>query len=526
MPDDGPLTPRRRFLGGIGAAGAAALAGCSANARTPPGDHLRLGTLYPPLTLDPVAADDVGSARVIRRLFDGLYTYDRATNLVPQIAAGMPTVGDGGRTVTVRLKRGPRFHDGRPVTAEDVKYSFEAPAREDAPTRWRVDMIDSIETPDDRTVRFRLEYPYPAFDHSLLFPIVPRHARADNEERFATEPIGAGPFELRTFSEERRAEVVRWDGYWGEPTPNVAAFTSAYVESPITRMMSLKTNRNDLIEPVSPLLWERFGRMNGVSRAATAGYTSYYVGFNLNEGPTTDPTVRKAISHCLDADKAVAEFVGPAGERQHSILPPRVAEAWNLPTEEWADLSDRKNTERARRLFRQADSASGQLKILASKDPQQKEFAEAIAGGLRDAGRGALVESLSWKKYFEKYASGAASDYSIFVGSVAGTPDPDTFVYPVFHENMAGATNAIFYREDDVMTQIMDARRTTDDATRRNRYRSAITALLEDRAFLPLCSFKNSFGVDATVRGFEVYPIARLNPRITAPSGAVSIDNE
>ena len=526
MLENGIEISRRRVVGSLATVGSVALAGCSAKAGMPPGDKLRLGTLYPPITLDPIKANHLGSKQVIGQIFGSLYVYDTDATLRPHIAAEPPTIEKGGTKVTVTLEGNARFQNGEPITAEDVKYSFKAPVKEDTPPKWQVDMIDSVEAVDGRTVRFHLTYPYPAFEYSLTFPIVPKNARQANREKFGHEPIGSGPFEIRTFSEEKKAQTVRWEDYWGSPSPKVAAFTSAYVESPIVRLMSLKTNRNDLITPVSPLLWNRTKRTSGVSLAAREGYTSFYVGFNLNEGPTTKKTVREAIEYCIDTEKIVSDFIRQAGDRQYSILPTEMAKRWGMPLRKWRSIPHGKDTEKARRLFREADAASGQFRILTSKDPQWKEIGEALAGGLRDAGHGALVDSVSWKQYLEKYLTGSVKDYSIFVGSVTGHPDPDSFLYPIFHENNQGTTNGIFYNEEPVMTQILEARRTTDEAKRRRLYRAASTTLLENRAYLPLCSFKNSFGVDRTVRNFRVHPIAERNPQIANANAVITIDDE
>ncbi|WP_211330672.1 ABC transporter substrate-binding protein [Halalkalicoccus subterraneus] len=241
------------------------------------------------------------------------------------------------------------------------------------------------------------------------------------------------------------------------------------------------------------------------------------------DGPTTDPTVREAISYCLDADEAVREFVEPMGRRVYSPLPRRVAEEWDLPVEQWAAIPNPKNTERVKRLFEEADETSGQLKILTSKDPVATEFAEALAGGLRDAGHGALVTSKPWSSYLETVVTGAASDYSLFVGEITGTSDPDSFLYPTSHENMAGKTNGVFERDDEVMEPILQARTTLDWMRRRDLYETAITGLLSDRALLPLCSMTNSFATTDRVRDFRVHLIPEVNPRLAGTDPVVEV---
>ena len=519
-------TTRRTLLTALGGAGAAALAGCSTTVGTGPDPTFRVGTLRPPITLDPIEAKSIGSEQAIGRVFDGLYEYGEGTDVVPKIATGTPQTGNDHREIVVELDENARFQNDRDVVADDVVYSFTAPLEEDAPTAWRVSPFDSVEAVDERTVRFTLSEPYPAVEHALTQPIVPRQEREDDPEAFATDPIGAGPYEVMSFSAEKKTTLRRWGDYWGEPTPAIGRLTFVYVEFPMTQLTSLRTNRNDAIEPVSPLIVDHVSDVANASVKRQRGYTSFYFGFNCNEGPTTDPAVREAISYCIDLEKAVAEFVEPMGQRQYGPLPPQVADEWDMPTDEWAELANEKNPERARRLFREADEASGQLRILTSMDPKHKEFGEALAGGLRDASRGALVVSKPETEFLERYVSGSERDYSVFVGEIAGTPDPDSHLYPTFHENMTGVTNGTFYREDAVMERLASARTTNDRERRRRLYEEAITRLLEDRVCLPICSFENSFAVDAGVENFRVHPIAGVNPRLAWEDEVVTMGSE
>ncbi|QRV14731.1 ABC transporter substrate-binding protein [Haloterrigena salifodinae] len=515
---------RRDLLAGIGGASATLLAGCSTTVGTGPAPTLRIGTLRPPITLDPIEAESIGSEQAIERVFEGLYAYGEGTNVVPAIASGQPTTENDGREFVVELDDGARFQNDRDVIAEDVVYSYTAPLEEDAPTAWRVSPFESVEAEDERTVRFTLSEPYPALEHALTHPIVPRQEREDDREAFAANPIGAGPYEVASFSAEKKATLIRWDDYWGETRPAIERLTLAYVEFPMTQLTSLRTNRNDMIEPVSPLIVNHVGDVANASVKRQQGYTSFYYGFNLNEGPTTDPRVREAISYCIDLEKAVSEFIEPMGQRQYGPLPPQVAEEWDMPTDEWTDLANEKNVERAKNLFREADAASGQLRILTSMDPKHKELGEALAGGLRDADHGALVISKPETKFIERYVSGSERDYSVFVGEISGTPDPDSHLYPTFHENMSGVTNGTFYREDAVMERLTSARRTDDRERRRELYEAAVTKLLEDRVCLPICSFENSFAVDAGVENFRVHPISKVNPRLAGEQGVVTIN--
>ncbi|MBX0296411.1 ABC transporter substrate-binding protein [Haloarcula nitratireducens] len=523
-PDNTRGLSRRRLLTGLGTAGATALAGCSANPTTPDGGDLRIGTLHPPVTLDPIEIRDVGSAQMAEKIFDSLYAYDESTELVPQIATGRPQTDESDRRYTVEIREDATFQNGQSVLAEDVKYSFEAPVEEDTPKSWRFDMIESIETPDDRTVRFNLAYPYPAFTHSLTHEIVPKSVREAGREKFAEEPVGAGPFEVRHFSKEKKAKVVRWKDYWGEPKPAIAKITAIHQESPITRMMSLVSGRNRIIEPVSPRIRDLLSKRNGTNVGLREGHSTYHIGFNLNDGPTTDETVRKAIDYCIDMDKEVEKFIAPVGERVHSPLPEEMAEEWDMPLQKWRDMSVPRNTSKAEQLFSEA-GVNKEIEILVPKDPKRKEIGRKLATGIREAGQRASVSPTSWEGYLEKHVSGSASDYMVYIDGTHGGPDPDSFVYQTLHHDQEGKTQGIFYDNADLMERIKRARKTSDREKRRGLYESIITEALEDRALLPAYSYQNSFGYKDTVEGFRIHPNAQLNPRVVSPNNVISIDD-
>jgi peptide/nickel transport system substrate-binding protein len=476
------------------------------------------------VTLDPITARDVGSTQAIGKVFDALYTYGDGTALRPQLAAGPPTT-EGPRTLRIELDGAARFQNDAPVTAADVRYSLTAPVEADTAARAAVSAIETVEVVDDRTLRLRLRHPSPALDRALTQPVVPKAVREADPEGFATDPVGSGPFTVESFSEEKRLQLARWPDYPGRPAPAVDRVTVAAIESPITQLTSLRTGRTDVVEPVSAQLDGGLADVAGAAVATRPSYRSLYFGLNTNDGPTERRAVREAIAHCLDLDIAVEAFVGGLGHRQYGPVPPQVADAWDFPREAWRSRTARKDIGRARELFAAAETGE-RLTILTSKHPLWKEFAEHLARGIRDADQPARVDAVNWKTYLERSVSGAATDYHVFVGELAGTPDPDSFLYPAVHENAQGLTNGVFYNEEAVMTALLEARRTTDRAERRAHYTAASRRLLAERVILPICSLETSFAADPSVQGLHPHPIPRLNPRVVGPDGVVTVGDE
>ena len=532
---------RRRVLQGLGAAGVSSLAGCTGvdltAAQGAGTADMRIATVLPPATLDPLTMTEVPAEQVASQVFQGLYTYGEGTDLVPELAAGPPEESQDGTTYTVELVPDARFQNGDPVTAEDVKYTFTEPLKEDptvpwdqpAPAHeWELEMIDRVETLDDRTVRFHLSYPYPPFHHVLTQLVVPKSVRESDPEAFARDPVGSGPYEVDLFKPGKYALLTRWGNYWDSPKPQVDSVKFISVYSGLTRTMSLWTHQNHLVESVEPKFWEVTDGFAGANVEAVDSFWYYFLGFNCHEGPTSDPRVRKAIDYCVDVDEMVKHMVAPAGERQYSPLPRRVAEKWEMPLDEWEAIPNGKDVGRAKELFDEAGVEQWQPKIAvpgtkSSGDELREKMAQAVVGGLSSATfLQATVDKYPWPLFQEKVRSG--SGYDMFVGDWVGNPDPDSFAYPLFHENNEGETNGTFYKNPTVMEELLRARKTDGRAERRRLYESALTTVLEDRVHLPLYMLKNSFGVRTTVQGFSPHPMTTVNPRLVGLENSVSLD--
>src|SRR5690606_8964748 len=140
-----------------------------------------------PLTLDPALVFEVGSATYVLEIYSGLLTIDRDLRIVPDLAEAMPEVSEDGKTYTFKIRRNAQFHDGRPVTAEDVKYSLDRAARlgqtdsvvaeaflgdivgaRDV-TRGRAETISGVEVVDSSTIQITIDEPKPHFLAKLTY---------------------------------------------------------------------------------------------------------------------------------------------------------------------------------------------------------------------------------------------------------------------------------------------------------------------------------------------------------------------
>ena len=548
---DERVIPRRRILQATGAAIPVTLAGCTggnspqetdegggtteatdttteSSDSASSGRRLNIAQHLQPTRFDPILQYSNPDALIGNRVFSPLYTYNEGTETVPDVAKSAPEISNGNTRYVIPLREDVTFHNGDPLTAEDVKYSFMAPIEEETPLQGIFQVIDSATVVDEHTVQFDLQYPFAMFDDLLTHQIVPKSVREADKEAFNTQnPVGSGPFRFVDWEESSYVDLERWDDYWGDTTPNVSSVRFVPITESTTRITELKTGNQDIVETIPPKLWSTAENMQNASIDAVESIGYFYVAFNMNEGPTQDRQVREAIDHSFSMDDAVQQFIEPAGLRQHCPMPGPIVEDWGFPVDQWKDIPNQKNVERSKQLFSEAGVPSDwNCKIIVPPDDNRENIGITIANGIKEAGYNANVQRLDWGTLLSQAYTGNADDYNIYVLGWVRYPDPDDFMYNLFHIDAAGENQGVYYRNEEVMTQISQARKSTDREERKQLYTDAITTILEDKVHLPAFNYKNSYGVSSQVKNFGVHPVSPINPRLATDYGNVSLDSQ
>lgn len=514
FPDRSGVSRRKLLRGLAGGSAAALLAGCQGPTESG-GSKLRLAQAKSPVEFDPIVLNDVPSDEVAMMIFDPLYAYNEdGTELQPKVASEMPTVERDGKRWIVPLNTDVTFQNGDTVTAEDVKHTFLAPVEEETENAGEVNMIDSVTVIDESTVQFDLKYQFGAFKFYTDRHIVPKSVRMEDKEAFnKEEPIGSGPFTLESWAEGESVVLSRWDDYWDDPMPNLSTLELVPVEEPTTRITTLKNGKNDVVKNIPPKSWGTVEEMGDASVNSALGMSYFYLAFNCNEGPTADPAVREAIDYAFSMQTAVERFVEPSGVRAVSPIPKPLAEGWDFPLEEWADITHEKDTDQAKSMLDDNDNVPDdwQARIIVPPDEKREQIGTSVANGLKEAGYDASVQRLDWGTFLDQYVSGSADDYNMYTLGWSGSPDPDTFMYFLLSQEQIGVTNGTYYRNDEFDAAIMDAREETDRETRRELYLSAVETALQDRPHIPSYTLKNSFGVRNRVQDFAAHPIDQFS---------------
>ena len=274
---------------------------------------------------------------ILYALHDALVKPMPGKSMTPSLAESWSASPDGLVHEFV-LRKGARFHNGDPVTAEDVKFSFERYRGISA--KLLKDKVAAIETPDPGRVRFRLKQPWPDFMTFYGTPatgagwVVPRkHVEKVGEESFKKQPVGAGPYRFVSFTPGVELVLEAFEGYWRK-TPSVKQVVFKAIPDASTRLAMLKRGDADIAYGLAGQLGEEVRRTPGLTLRPTPFVSTHWLVFADQwdaSSPWHDRRVRLAATHAVDRQTInQAESLG-FSKITGSIIPTSFDFYWQPP---------------------------------------------------------------------------------------------------------------------------------------------------------------------------------------------------
>jgi peptide/nickel transport system substrate-binding protein len=465
-----------------------------------------------PRSLDPRMSTDVASARVQQLLFDSLVALDESSNLVPELAESWEMPDE--QTYVFHLRRDVRFHHGRPLTAEDVVYTFESirdPALR-SPRRAAYAMIESIESPDPYTVCIRTQEPFAPFLINMVQGIVPRDLAEAGPEAFAAAPSGTGAFRFESFRPDIDLVLRRYDEcYRGAPA--VEKIVIRIIPEANIRLLELESGALDFLQnEIPPDALPRLRARDDVEVLTWPGTNFAYLGFNLPDPILSDLAVRRAIAHGLDRESYIRDILGGLARPASSLLPPG----------HWAYASDVRtyehDPEKARRILDEAGYAPDdegvrvRLTFKTSTNERTRRLAEAMQQDLAEVGIALTIRSFDWATFYNDILKGNFQLYSL---SWVGITDPD-ILHSIFHSASVppNGRNRGHYANPRVDELLDRARRTFDRGKAAELYREVQRILAEDLPYVNLWYEDNVAVLSRRFTGFLPYPAGNFDALI------------
>lgn len=469
---------------------AAVLSACSSGADE---QALKFGLSANPVTLDPRFATDAASTRINRLIYRQLVDFDERFQPVPSLARWEALTPTRYR-FHLDPDRAP-FHDGSPLTAADVKatYDFVIDAKNGSPHRGTLDMIERIEVVDDDSLDFVLSRPDALFPGRLVVGILPGKTIVKGHG-FNREPVGSGPFEFVSWPQDDRLSIRRRrDGL---------RVNFVRVPKPSVRVLKLVRGELDMIQGDLP--HEIVGWLKGreeVNVSKVKGTTFAYIGFNMEDPVVGRLAVRRAIAHAIDRDAIIRHVLGAGARPASAILTP----------DHWAGNPELSlldyDPARARDMLDSAGYAEGSgphLVYKTSSDPFRVRLATIIQDQLAKAGIRVELRTYDWGTFYGDVKAGNFQMYSL---AWVGIKMPDIFRY-VFHSESIpprGANRGRFVNA--AADRLIETAEGADTLAEQARYYRELQSLvLRQLPYVPLWYEDQVFAARRGISGYEVAP--------------------
>ncbi|WP_126664136.1 ABC transporter substrate-binding protein [Haloterrigena salifodinae] len=516
---------RRRLLASGVAVSAAAVAGCIGGGDGD-GDAFHFTQEQSREDqFDPVVSNDVYSFQVINHVFDGLYEFGEDLKLQPKIATGEPTVEREGTRYIFEIEEAAEFHNGDDVTASDVAYSFTAPVEEETENAAEYDMIESTEVIDDYQLQVDLgEEPYGPFElQTMGVTVVPESVRSEDSEAFNREPVGSGPFTFEEL-EGDYVEIARWDDYWDDLEPNLERVRFVAHDDSAGRVSDIRAENTDVIAGVPNDDWDVLENEQGVNLHSAESATYMYMAFNCNEGPTTSPEVRRGIAYSFSMEDFIESNAANVTSPMYSPIPPVVNEVWGFPEDEYQELLPGYDPDEAQSLLDE-HAPDDFAPTIITPEGIRAQLAERIATRLDEIGYGADVQQLDFSTLVDTYTTGNADDYNMYLLGWSGGPDPDFYLYSLFHESQEELNQGHFYEGSDGFHEgLAQARNMADQEGRYEIYEPIIREIVEQLPALPAFTQDNTMASRDYVQDLQAHPDATYNPTFVSDYANVSVE--
>ncbi len=445
---------------------------------------------------------------VMSHIKETLFDFSPEGKIVPELATGF-TVSADGRTWTLRLRTGVRFHDGTPFNAEAVKVNLDRvldPATR-APFRFLIDRITEVTVVDDGTVRLVTSAPFaPMLAHlthagtAMQSPTAMRRLGAD----YGRNPSGTGPFKFKEWVRGDRVVMTRNDDYWGEKA-NLDELVFRAVPDDGARVLAMEAGTVHVAVRVPPRDIERLEKLPGIRIDHTTSVRTIYIAFNTQRPPFNDKRVRQAFNYAINKNAIVRSALAGTARVSDAPIAPNVAGYSPIMTYE-ADL------DRARALLTEAGYGRGLAVTFhhtAGRYVRDAEIAAGIQGLLRRVGVEARLITMEFGAYVATVRNPRSIDelqmHMLGWGTITG--DGDYGLYSLFHSSQwPPQFNTSHYKNPRVDALLEEARVTTDQSVRTARYRDAMRIIVDDAPWLFLHSESQVTGMRAAVQGLVVHP--------------------
>lgn len=458
-----------------------------------PGGSVVYGMTQDLASLDPHVDTDAGTRDVVFNLYEGLVKPTSDGGFIAAVASDY-TISDDAKTYTFTLRDGITFHDGTPVTIEDVKYSIDRYAEIQGESSAFSSLVDSVEVQDDKTLVVNLKESYSEFLPMMTIAIIPQ----SNEDP-AGNPIGTGPFKYVSYTPGQNLELEKYDGYWQEGVPSLDSVEFKFIADVDTAFVELQAGTIDILKYLTSAQAETLGDDYKIVQGSMNLVHAMYL--NSAYEPLSKTEVRQALCYAVDRD-AINNFI--FGGKSH-IIGSHMIPAMSKYYEPEAETVYSYDPEKAKELLADAGYADGfDLEItVPSSYSQHVDSAQIIADELSQVGINVTLNQVEWSTWLQDVYKGG--NFQATVIGFDGTLAPSDWLKKYVTDD---AKNFMHYSNTEYDDVFNTAYTTVDDDVKVENYKKAQMILAEDAAAVYIEDPANLVAVSKKFGGYTFYPTA------------------
>jgi peptide/nickel transport system substrate-binding protein len=483
------------------------------------GDAIVVGSIGDARTLVPILASDSASSDIVGMLFNGLVKYDKDINLVGDLARSWE-IEDAGLTIIFHLRDNVFWHDGYPLTAADVEFTYMKLIDPAVKTPYSGDFerVASLEIIDDYTVKVRYKEPFSPGLASWGMAVMPRHVLKNedlNKTGFSRHPVGCGPYVFKSWKTQEKIELTANKNYF-EGSPYISRYIYRIIPDESTLFLELSTQNVDLTG-LTPLQYLRqtdstfFKQAYRKFRIPSFGFT--YLGYNLSDARFKDVRVRKALNLAVDKNEIIEVVLLGLGR---VCSGPFVPESWAYNKEVAVDGY---NPSQARELLRQAgwidanndgilekEGVEFSFTIITNQGNEQRlKACQIIQNRLSEIGIKVKIKVLEWSVFLSEYIDKRRFEAVLLGWSLARDPD----CFDLFHSSKTkeGEFNFVGYKNAEVDRLLEEGRRTFDQEKRKQIYHQIHKIIYDEQPYMFLYVPDSLSILHRRFRGVEPAPI-------------------
>jgi peptide/nickel transport system substrate-binding protein len=451
-------------------------------------------------------------------IYNGLVTYDKDTNIVPDLAESW-TLSPNCLDLTLKLRDGVRWHDGHPFTADDVVFTYKLMVHPKTPSPYKddFDAVASVEAVDARTVHVRYREPFAQALISWGQTMLPKHLLErymlegklrESPQNFSA-PVGTGPFRFREIRSGEKIVVVANPDYYAGP-PYISRVVYRIIPSQATIFLELKAKGIDSAS-LSALQYKRqtdypaFRKAYNKFRYAANVYT--YLGLNHKDPRFADKRVRQAFAYAINKrDLIDGVRLGLATEATGPYKPgtwvynPNVRRYPYDPARARALLAEAGWTKTNADGLLVKDGHPFTFELLTSQGSDEaRKITEVIQAQLREVGVGVEIRVLEWAAFLKEHIKKRRFEAAAMAWGIGADADQ----YNIWHSSKTGPDdfNFVSYANPEVDELLERGRRTCVQSERKRAYDRMQEILAEEQPLIFLYFRDNLPAVSSRVRG-------------------------